>query len=879
MFNWKGALTCAFLALFVVWTSGIPGTEKGVYRWMERDNFDVIIDRLSEVTAENCRAKPKSELTLPKESVTQYPMYNKLLSSVIHQNRSTLLHLHNMALNRAFFYSFIYQAQNMSVDFFNQPGFMYLYMSNAADVTAGAGFVNGSGLYFDNNVYYPNWWTRIVDFNSTLPLYGPRAWRVDDYDEATNWLREPTNNTVDIHDYAAGRSSNYSSQAFKSAPWYSNWLPDISGETDSVDKYTYAPKIRRSNETGRFVKEEFSSIPFFGPPQPGQTGSIRLPVLWTQPYFDCGRSNRWIISASSPVTEYMPRYSNWTHLRRPRFTAVATQDIEFERIDINPCPVSEGNKEPNMFAGTARCKKSTICETLGFEGWGFRRGGYQCACQPGYYYPWWHDGPFLGEEIEQATKEEYENGFDCLPIYELQVPPQKNPSFVDRKKRSVATSLKEQFLSEVMPSSQSARVKLVAKRSLAKLRKKRFVPRFKGEEPHMRYKRDLFDTDRYDRLNKIMDRKDTTTRSNCHTKHSYERFLPGDAAYGVEAQFEAEGRTALRLAHFLSNFLQNVDEYEQFGSMDGDRRLNETHVFGEVIANVMSNFKIVGSGAFFDRYSFRMSPPINNTDPRFSNGITREYFGPYSWVEHKAGTAGLNLDFKAEDFAGHKTFYTDEPWFRNMKARWQTNFVMLKKFTLKPMIRSDPAGTSLIRFEHYPLTFFAPKYEHGEWLRPEFKCDERIMDWVVTYVVPFFGLDSLKSRLEFKGVVTVDVKLDYLQITQCPGPFYQANAFKNTAKCHYQSTYCIPTPGRIPDKRYAIGNYKCECRQGYEYIFNDNAWFYDGQTIENEYQKMEAGLPNRFETLKCRIAGASAIVANWVLIGLLSVALAILNRS
>jgi hypothetical protein len=57
------------------------------------------------------------------------------------------------------------------------------------------------------------------------------------------------------------------------------------------------------------------------------------------------------------------------------------------------------------------------CETLGFEGWGFRRGGYQCACQPGYYYPWWHDGPFLGEEIEQATREEYEAGFDCLPIY------------------------------------------------------------------------------------------------------------------------------------------------------------------------------------------------------------------------------------------------------------------------------------------------------------------------------------------------------------------------------------------------------------------------------------------------------------------------------
>jgi hypothetical protein len=41
---------------------------------------------------------------------------------------------------------------------------------------------------------------------------------------------------------------------------------------------------------------------------------------------------------------------------------------------------------------------------------------------------------------------------------ELQVPPQKNPTFVERKKRSIAGSLKEQFLDEVIPSTQSARV-------------------------------------------------------------------------------------------------------------------------------------------------------------------------------------------------------------------------------------------------------------------------------------------------------------------------------------------------------------------------------------------------------------------------------------
>ena len=52
------------------------------------------------------------------------------------------------------------------------------------------------------------------------------------------------------------------------------------------------------------------------------------------------------------------------------------------------------------------------CEPI--SGFGFRRGGYQCVCLPGYYYPWWHDGPFQGWEIEQATDDEYEFGFDCI---------------------------------------------------------------------------------------------------------------------------------------------------------------------------------------------------------------------------------------------------------------------------------------------------------------------------------------------------------------------------------------------------------------------------------------------------------------------------------
>lgn len=33
--------------------------------------------------------------------------------------------------------------------------------------------------------------------------------------------------------------------------------------------------------------------------------------------------------------------------------------MDFERIDINQCPLGEGNKGPNRFADTARCKSET----------------------------------------------------------------------------------------------------------------------------------------------------------------------------------------------------------------------------------------------------------------------------------------------------------------------------------------------------------------------------------------------------------------------------------------------------------------------------------------------------------------------------------------
>jgi hypothetical protein len=147
------------------------------------------------------------------------------------------------------------------------------------------------------------------------------------------------------------------------------------------------------------------------------------PTLWTRTYFDCGRSNKWIVSAVSPIVDIYPRHTEYRHLQAMRNLAVAVTDIDFIMMDINQCAETgqtntqsndPQSKQPNLFAGTDKCKPTTRCEPL--FGFGFRRGGYQCMCQPGFRYPPYQDGPFKGYVIEKATEQEYANNFDCLKV-------------------------------------------------------------------------------------------------------------------------------------------------------------------------------------------------------------------------------------------------------------------------------------------------------------------------------------------------------------------------------------------------------------------------------------------------------------------------------
>ena len=73
-----------------------------------------------------------------------------------------------------------------------QPGLLYYYFSTIADVTANENNINGSGIMFDKNGSYATWY-KTLPFNRTLPLFGLRAYRFDDYNEPVSLVKTIVN--------------------------------------------------------------------------------------------------------------------------------------------------------------------------------------------------------------------------------------------------------------------------------------------------------------------------------------------------------------------------------------------------------------------------------------------------------------------------------------------------------------------------------------------------------------------------------------------------------------------------------------------------------------------------------------------------------------
>ncbi|RUS70685.1 hypothetical protein EGW08_021543 [Elysia chlorotica] len=678
----------------------------GVFSWMPHDQFDEINDHISSIDATNCRNKDKSDLQLRKDIVSDLPVYNNLLSRVWYQNRTSLIHIHNMALNRAFFYSYVLQRMNSSSNFYKQPNWMYFFFSGTADVNANPNILNGSSLYFDNDCHYPNWYTTLA-FNKTLPLFAPKVFRHDDFGDQGNFLREPTRTTALGVDAGSGRFMNYTRSQFKMNPWYANWLPDLKGDMDSLTKFTYYIGIKESNVTGQFTKDSYENFAFFGPNSPSATTTDEreLPVQFTAPYFDCGGSNKWVVSAVAPVVDFMPRYTNWTRLRRQRIVGVTVTDIDLMEVDFNACDVGVGNRGPSYLSGIHKCPKYSAVSYLGL----------------------YHQNTFLIDANRASHR--------------------PNMSRVTQALRDDVIQMRQRHQQRFHANQQ---------RQLSNTRRKRAA---------------IFDNQSFDKMMRLMRWKNSVTRSTCQTQPNHRLMLPGDVGYGASTQFENEGRTALRLSNFISLYLQNVMPDENFGNLRGGGPLHKDMMFGEVIANVMGNYRIYSAGVYFDRWKFE------NDD-----GSRRELFGP--WAFRRRGA------YFAEDAAGYSRQYVDSDWFRQAKARHGANFIGTTKYKLRTYVRSNPEGTSRVRHEFFPITYRAAPYEVGFWTKPHFRCDGKVDAWVMTYVSPFFGLDSLRTKLEFRGVTTVDVPLSFLELNQCPMPYSVPNAFKNTARCDYFSTNC-----------------------------------------------------------------------------------------
>ncbi|XP_013142311.1 PREDICTED: uncharacterized protein LOC106106296 [Papilio polytes] len=769
----------------------------GQYEWQLRDAVDEIREKIDKVTADNCYITHFDDLYLPENSVSHHPDVKEININPVFPNRTAMLHLHNMAMNRAFFWSYILQSRFIrpAINDTYDPGMMYYFLSSVADVAANP-YINASSIYFSPNTSYTSSYRGF--FNKTLPRFAPRAFRADDFNDPVHLQKISTLNTFHVLDLGAfepdSLSKDYSSDYYRTNEWYFKWLPDKVDKRHDT-KTTYQVEIRYANNTN----ETFT---FHGPPG---NDEVQGPVNWTRPYFDCGRLNKWLVGAVSPVADIYPRHTQFRHIEFPTYTAAVVMEMDFDRIDINQCNVSLGNDRPNRFAGTARCKlETTECEPL--HGWGFRRGGYQCRCRPGYRLPSIVRRPYLGEIIERATSDQYYNNFDCKEIGWVQKLPVKW-----EKAHPLLRALYADRYYEYVNASAGAAALHAERLNIFEV-----LNFIRGVQPH-----------------------------NCSKYKATDLFLNGDIAFGAPEQFENQAKMAVRLANFISAFLQVSDPYEVFsGTRVADRPLTEDQMIGETLAIILGDSKIWSAGTYWDRNKF----------------TNRTYFAPFAYKTE------LNTrKYKLEDLARlNKTedVYTNKQWFQFLKQRWSTNFDNLEKFFLKMKLRDDELGVHLRQYEKYPTFYRAANIKHGHWTQPYYDCEGPLKQWVVTYASPFFGWDNVKVKLEFKGVVAVTMSLMSLDINQCPDKYYVPNAFKGTDKCDRKSSYCVPILGR----GFEAGGYKCECLQGYEYPFEDLTTYYDGQIVEAEFQNIILDKETRIDMFTCRLAGAAAVQSSLVII-------------
>lgn len=810
------AINCIISSLLFLFCE-VTKADYGSPLWHKRDNFDLIEDKLNRVNHDNCHVVDRNQLFLPPSSVSEIPDIKQFGIDPIYPNRTNLLHINNVALNRAFFFSYILQKAPDD----QEPGFMYYILSSAADISANP-LINASAIYYSpNRAFTPSY---MSFFNKTMPLFAPRAHRIDDYNDPYQLRGVSTMNTIAINDLGAIRpdirDTNYTSEVYKINEWYSNWLPDLTNRHDS--KPTYSVQITNANGT----RETFV---FHGPPG---ASDDQGPVKWQRPYFDCDRTNKWLFGASVPIADLFPRHTGWRHIELPLYVAAVVIETDFERLDLNQCPASEldfpsplsgsnqltPNGNGNFFADTAKCKKeTTTCEP--FHGFGFRRGGYQCRCKPGFRLPRHLRGPYLSELLERASELEYQSGFQCEKIDNIAVRTQNVQPMTEAERQKIIAKMDTQ--TGLITNEQQLTSTNICNSTLISS--------------------SYSSGSRYD-INKLSELiRKPLTQDQCQLIAQLcpgKLHLPGNVAYGKEKQFENQARAALRLSHFISSFLQLLDPNELFAEFRvSDKPLTRDQLIGESLSTLIGDRQLVGVGIWLERPGNLGAPYAYRLERNARNFFVLDMA---STKTNGPATQGIPDD----------NHYTQNEAFQRLKTRWMSNTEILDTFTLKANIRFNSTGINLIRYDRYPLQYSAPQLQHGYWSSPYHDCGAH-NQWLISYGSPIFGFDKLRMKVEFKGIVIINVKLADLDINQCDSESYHnTNAFRDTHKCDRKSTKCIPIQGR----KFDSGGYKCECQQGYEYPFNNPRTYIDGQMMEAEYSNVLQGRASRIKSLACRLA-------------------------
>uniref|UniRef100_A0AAN0LVY7 G-protein coupled receptor 3 n=1 Tax=Polyphagotarsonemus latus TaxID=1204166 RepID=A0AAN0LVY7_9ACAR len=314
-------------------------------------------------------------------------------------------------------------------------------------------------------------------------------------------------------------------------------------------------------------------------------------------------------------------------------------------------------------------------------------------------------------------------------------------------------------------------------------------------------------------------------------------------------QAETAIRTANLLTTLLSQSLINSNDIDKkflvFNNNSNKLELDKQFFWSLLQVNLQSDLNLFANGIVFKPDENQLKKFSNQNDDE-NKELKNELFSPYVFRKkekvNSKNSSSFNLfnyinlsalpSFNQRVVPNPKSNNTSTDIPESMKEK-ETNLKNLKNLlqnTNKPLIdiysyssdwyqvfsdyysNNSNKNLTLIDYNNLKKTnYLITKVEQGYWTVPYSDCSAT-KTWLLSYSVPFFGLNKLRNKIEFKGVVLISIDLSSQDINQCST---EDTFFPKSHKCDRQTTECLPTKGL----GFRRGAYLCQCKPGY-YIPN-----------------------------------------------------------